>query len=726
MALKKQSLTSPKESKHTRVMSNCGKKLTENAGHQRTEWKGQEQEKGAKSAAQSQRGSVSRKERGLVKSLERVATAKAVAHTPLLQKTQTVANAKITKEQAEDTPKAEQKCNGNLTERRQSVTTKLIPKKSTLAFNIGKSIILQMIRVPAVKEKLNYKFKPCLTERRKTSPAKPNDRSKESKHNRSTGSLGRIKPVVVSYHTSPRQKTHKCTPSKETSKKLMTPKVNSKPSLPLSEANLKKLDQMRDGEDVARYIKAHVNKHRAVPSTSIEFYRIGRILGKGAFGKVNLGMHKLTGKLVAVKSIKKSLLANKDSNKKFRQEFSVLKNLRHPNVIRLYESFETEKHILIVMELCSGGDLLNYIRKCKRLKENVAKFVFRSLIVGLNYCHSKGVVHRDIKLDNVLLNSEGELKLCDFGVCKTIVRGERMTERCGTPAYIAPEILRGKGYEGFGADIWSAGIALYAMLYGTVPFKGPTLQELKEAILAGKYTLKEDISKEARDLLAKMLCSSPRKRMTAANILAHPWMQGVDESVSLFSEAEKANFAKEFLHSTESSCDSLFTEQRIDSTLTEANMNNTSKSVIFAPFNSVENEEGEMGNECVEKKLVIRFAAKVRDIDRQYEKNNNGDIDNGVYNKFVRCSTEEENAEGNECKEEDKPKENRDNGLKTQVNFSPPKSAVVERVRNEIDNGSLTQMEQFGFRRDYVVKCLKKNELNHATATYYLLTNHYL
>eukprot|EP00826_Nyctotherus_ovalis_P027351 TRINITY_DN2137_c0_g1_i1.p2 TRINITY_DN2137_c0_g1~~TRINITY_DN2137_c0_g1_i1.p2 ORF type:complete len:195 (+),score=66.51 TRINITY_DN2137_c0_g1_i1:494-1078(+) len=150
-------------------MSNCGKKSMENVGHHRTQSKGQEQEKPSKSTAQSQRASV--------KSLERVMTAKAISHTPLLQKTQTVANAKISKEHAGDTPTAEQKCNGNLTERRQSATTKPISKKSTLGPNIGKSIILQMIRVPGVTEKLNNKFKPCLTERRKTSPTRPGDKS---------------------------------------------------------------------------------------------------------------------------------------------------------------------------------------------------------------------------------------------------------------------------------------------------------------------------------------------------------------------------------------------------------------------------------------------------------------------------------------------------------------------------------------------------------------------
>ena len=209
-------------------------------------------------------------------------------------------------------------------------------------------------------------------------------------------------------------------------------------------------------------------------------------------------MHKLTGKLVAIKSINKQYLTDEDSRRKLMQEYSILKILQHPNIIRLYESFESVKHILIVTELCSGGDLLNYVREHKKLNEKMAKFILKKLLEGLHYCHKKEILHRDIKLDNVLLNKEGELKICDFGVSREVHKNEVMTEQCGTPAYIAPEILKGKGYNGFEADIWSAGVALYAMLYGTVPFKSNNMKDLHKLIMKGKYTLKEGISENAK------------------------------------------------------------------------------------------------------------------------------------------------------------------------------------------------------------------------------------
>ena len=134
-------------------------------------------------------------------------------------------------------------------------------------------------------------------------------------------------------------------------------------------------------------------KTGSCPSTTAEFYRIGKILGKGAFGKVNLAMHRLTEKLVAIKSINKVYLTQESSKKKVMQEVYILKKMKHPSVIRLFETFETKKHIIFVIEMCSGGDLLNYVRKRRRLKEDVAKYMFKQLILGLQHIHSKNVVH---------------------------------------------------------------------------------------------------------------------------------------------------------------------------------------------------------------------------------------------------------------------------------------------------------------------------------------------
>jgi NUAK family SNF1-like kinase len=161
-----------------------------------------------------------------------------------------------------------------------------------------------------------------------------------------------------------------------------------------------------------------------------------------------------------------------------RQEVQILQRTRHVNVVKLYETFESNKHGIFVMELCCGGDLLNYVRKRRRLKESVAKFIFKQIIEGIAHIHSKNILHRDIKLDNILIDGKGNVKIGDFGVSKTVNPGDVLKEQCGTPAYIAPEILEDRGYKGSTVDMWSVGVVLFAMLYGSVPFKANNMEEL--------------------------------------------------------------------------------------------------------------------------------------------------------------------------------------------------------------------------------------------------------
>lgn len=194
----------------------------------------------------------------------------------------------------------------------------------------------------------------------------------------------------------------------------------------------------KDLSKLQRLIRFNFRKYNEPPGTTSEFYRIGRVLGRGAFGKVNLAAHKLSEQLVAIKSINKEFLRSSKHNnkeqkvptpanenvehpekKKVMQEFAILKQSNHQSVVRLYDTFETNKHICFVMELCAGGDLLTYVRKRRKLTEDVAKYFFKQLIEGLAYLHhSKLIVHRDIKLDNILLDANGKIKIADFGVSR--------------------------------------------------------------------------------------------------------------------------------------------------------------------------------------------------------------------------------------------------------------------------------------------------------------------
>lgn len=323
-------------------------------------------------------------------------------------------------------------------------------------------------------------------------------------------------------------------------------------------------------------------------------------------------------------------------------EVGILLRLRHPSVVKLYETFETKRHMLLSMELCAGGDLLNYVRKRKKLDEVSAKIIFKQIIEGLGYIHRKRILHRDIKLDNILLDGNGNVKIADFGVSKLVKPGDVMHEQSGTPAYIAPEILREKGYKGFKADIWSAGVVLYAMLSGTVPFKASNMKELHKMIMKGKFHFKEECSELSKHLIKAMLNIDPKARISISEILKHPWMVSMpNDPPEIFNQEEKDIVKREFIYNNpevpnrseqvnnEVEPWDCFTELNLDS-INQTLRNESEKSVILAPFNSSlsdYNEDDFKGMESSliihrlfkdaapmeEKKEMIRFAARCRD-----------------------------------------------------------------------------------------------------------------
>lgn len=305
-----------------------------------------------------------------------------------------------------------------------------------------------------------------------------------------------------------------------------------------------------DPEEVVRnklieYIKTSFKSSGCAPVTSLDFYKIGRQIGNGAFGKVNLAVHRLTGIQVAIKTIERNFIRDEKTRRKIFQEVFIMKKLRHRNVIRLLEVFECNKNVMIVLEYAGGGDLLHILKSRGKLTEEEGKGIFFQVIEALKACHKSGVIHRDIKLDNILLNSDyTEIKLCDFGVSRFAKAGERYTEQCGTPAYLAPEIIANEGYEPFWVDIWSMGVLLYAMISATVPFKAKTLADLQRLILIGKYETPMYFSKDLNDFIAKMLNPVPGLRIPLEDMQGHPWFRDfvpesfTDSSYSLTKQNE--------------------------------------------------------------------------------------------------------------------------------------------------------------------------------------------
>ena len=279
--------------------------------------------------------------------------------------------------------------------------------------------------------------------------------------------------------------------------------------------------------------------------TTPDFYRIGNKLGQGAFGKVSIAQHKLTGHFVAVKSLpKKDLDKEVECKRRVAQEMQILQHLtRHGNVVKLYDSFETSSHLCFVMELCAGGDLLSYVRRRKKLEEPLAKYLFKQAAKSLAYCHKNLVLHRDIKLENLLIDEEGTIKLCDFGVSRQLAKAEELlSEQCGTPAYMAPEVHRAVGrIAGQPTDVWSLGVCLYAMLVGMVPFRAKSIEELQQLVMAGDWEFPpsaDGLSKHAKSLVRGMLAKDPESRMDMTQVVKHPWLKGSPKKLKIFSQTE--------------------------------------------------------------------------------------------------------------------------------------------------------------------------------------------
>ena len=255
-------------------------------------------------------------------------------------------------------------------------------------------------------------------------------------------------------------------------------------------------------------------------------YTIGRVIGEGGFCKVHLGVHHFTREKVAIKMIDKGRLVEQADRRRVGREIRVLKRLSHQSVIRVFDVVESHSRIYVVMEYCEGGSLLDYVRGKKRLSEAEACAFMHQVLRGLENCHENSVVHRDIKLENLLLDEESRMKIIDFGLSAILQPGRKLRVHCGSPSYAAPEIVSRKLYAGLPVDVWSLGVVLLAMISGYLPFHSQhnNKQELCSKIVKGHYSAPDYISQEARSLLGQMLTVDPQRRITTSAIWKHPWM----------------------------------------------------------------------------------------------------------------------------------------------------------------------------------------------------------
>nr|XP_043610799.1 CBL-interacting protein kinase 2-like [Erigeron canadensis] len=256
-------------------------------------------------------------------------------------------------------------------------------------------------------------------------------------------------------------------------------------------------------------------------------YELGRLLGHGNFAKVYYGRNLETGVSVAIKVIDKKKVIKAGMMDHIKREISVMKLVKHPNVVELYEVMASKTKIYFILEYVKGGELFDKVAKGK-LKEDVARNYFQQLIFAVNYCHSRGVYHRDLKLENLLLDEEGNLKVSDFGLsalAETKRQDGLLYTSCGTPSYVAPEIIGQKGYDGAKADIWSCGVVLFVLMAGFLPFHDSNLMEMYRKIASGKFKFPKAFPNEAKGLVSEILDPNPFTRISIADIMENSWFK---------------------------------------------------------------------------------------------------------------------------------------------------------------------------------------------------------
>ncbi|XP_054423841.1 sperm motility kinase 4A-like [Pteronotus mesoamericanus] len=243
-------------------------------------------------------------------------------------------------------------------------------------------------------------------------------------------------------------------------------------------------------------------------------------IGKGAFAEVKLARHWLTGTDVAVKTISRW-----GTDTQF-EEVQSLKSLHHPNITQLFQVLTTRDKETLFMEFVSGGDLFRHLEDCGRLSEDEARAMFRQMVSALHYCHGKGIAHRDLKPQNMLLDRHLNIKVADFGFSRNF-RDYRLSTFCGTLSYMAPEVLRRQIYDGPKADVWSLGVILHEMVTGKAPFQGDTAADMVKAVKevgTKPLQLPEFTSEEVRALLRKLLTVDPHLRPNLEHVMRDPWV----------------------------------------------------------------------------------------------------------------------------------------------------------------------------------------------------------
>lgn len=260
--------------------------------------------------------------------------------------------------------------------------------------------------------------------------------------------------------------------------------------------------------------------------TRVGKYELGKTIGEGSFAKVKLAKNVENGDYVAIKILDRDHVLKHKMMDQLKREISAMKMINHPNVIKIFEVMASKTKIYIVLELVNGGELFDKIATHGKLKEDEARSYFQQLINAVDYCHSRGVYHRDLKPENLLLDTNGVLKVSDFGLSTYSQQEDALLRTaCGTPNYVAPEVLNDRGYVGSSSDIWSCGVILFVLMAGYLPFDEPNLTALYRRIGRAEFKCPSWFSPGAKKLLKSILNPNPITRIKIPEILEDEWFR---------------------------------------------------------------------------------------------------------------------------------------------------------------------------------------------------------
>ena len=278
--------------------------------------------------------------------------------------------------------------------------------------------------------------------------------------------------------------------------------------------------------------KTMFSSHKTIKEVKLEDFKILKIIGRGSFGKVSLVEYIPTNEIYAMKSLKKDILIEQEQIENTILEKNILENINYPLLCNLIFCFQTEERIYFIMPFLSGGELFQHLRKFRTFDEQKVKFYSSQIALAIEYLHNKGIIYRDLKPENILMDEKGYLRLADFGMAKKLNNNEKAMSFCGTPEYLAPEIIIGEGHDK-NADWWSFGILIYEMLCGLPPFYVENLERMYELIKSGplKFPKRITLSDEAKDIIKKLLERNVKKRLGyngIKEIKEHPFFKDID------------------------------------------------------------------------------------------------------------------------------------------------------------------------------------------------------